>query len=149
MDRGAWQAIVHGIVKSRTRLKRLSTHSTHKETFVTQGVHRSQESSLHIRFWIQIAAESWRSVQEPECDRNNCDRIIRTQFKILTTFQALQNADEVRDKLQYGALLVYDLPLSILAQITDSLYCTPESNTTLQIKYRPIKIVFSFFKKRN
>ena len=45
MDKGAWQAIVHGIVKSRTRLKRLSTHSTHKETFVTQGVHRSQESS--------------------------------------------------------------------------------------------------------
>lgn len=86
-------------------------------------------------------------MQEPECDRNNCDRIIRTQFKILTTFQALQNADEVRDKLQYGALLVYDLPLSILAQITDSLYCTPESNTTLQNKYRPIKIVFFFFLK--
>ena len=26
MDRGAWQATVHGFTKSRTRLKRLSTH---------------------------------------------------------------------------------------------------------------------------
>jgi len=27
MDRGAWQAIVHGVTKSQTRLKRLSTHA--------------------------------------------------------------------------------------------------------------------------
>ena len=27
MDRGAWWATVHGITKSQTRLKRLSTHS--------------------------------------------------------------------------------------------------------------------------
>ena len=26
MDRGAWWAIVHGVVKSRTQLKQLSTH---------------------------------------------------------------------------------------------------------------------------
>ena len=26
MDRGAWQATVHGVAKSQTRLKRLSTH---------------------------------------------------------------------------------------------------------------------------
>ena len=26
MDRGAWWAIVHGVAKSRTRLKRTSTH---------------------------------------------------------------------------------------------------------------------------
>ena len=26
MDRGAWQAIVHGVTKSQTRLKRLSMH---------------------------------------------------------------------------------------------------------------------------
>ena len=30
MDRGAWQATVHRVVKSRTRLKPLSTH-THSE----------------------------------------------------------------------------------------------------------------------
>ena len=27
MDRGAWQAIVHGVAESQTRLKRLSTHT--------------------------------------------------------------------------------------------------------------------------
>ena len=27
IDRGAWQAIVHGVAKSRTRLKCLSTHT--------------------------------------------------------------------------------------------------------------------------
>ena len=26
IDRGAWQATVHGVTKSQTRLKRLSTH---------------------------------------------------------------------------------------------------------------------------
>ena len=26
MDKGAWQATVHGVAKSRTQLKRLSTH---------------------------------------------------------------------------------------------------------------------------
>ena len=28
MDRGAWRATVHGVTKSRTRLKRLSTHAS-------------------------------------------------------------------------------------------------------------------------
>ena len=27
MDRGAWRAAVHGVTKSQTRLKRLSTHA--------------------------------------------------------------------------------------------------------------------------
>ena len=27
MDRGAWWATVHGVAKSRTRLRRLSTHT--------------------------------------------------------------------------------------------------------------------------
>ena len=27
MDRGAWQAAVHGVAKSKTQLKRLSTHA--------------------------------------------------------------------------------------------------------------------------
>jgi len=27
MDRGDWRAIVHGVAKSRTRLKQLSTHT--------------------------------------------------------------------------------------------------------------------------
>ena len=32
MDKGAWWAIVHGVIKSQTRLKQLSTHSTHTPT---------------------------------------------------------------------------------------------------------------------
>jgi len=28
MDRGAWQATVHGVAKSQTRLKRFSTHAS-------------------------------------------------------------------------------------------------------------------------
>ena len=28
MDRGAWQAVVHRVAKSQTRLKRLSTHTS-------------------------------------------------------------------------------------------------------------------------
>ena len=28
MDRGTWRATIHGVSKSRTRLKRLSTHRT-------------------------------------------------------------------------------------------------------------------------
>ena len=29
MDRGAWRAVVHGVAKSWTRLRRLSTHTQH------------------------------------------------------------------------------------------------------------------------
>ena len=29
MDRGAWQAVVHKVAQSRTRLKRLSMHARH------------------------------------------------------------------------------------------------------------------------
>ena len=32
MDQGAWRAIVHGVIKSQTRLKQLSTHGTHTPT---------------------------------------------------------------------------------------------------------------------
>ena len=45
MDKGAWRATVHGVVKSQTRLKRLSmyTHSRLKVTFpglVYKALHR-------------------------------------------------------------------------------------------------------------
>ena len=33
-DRGAWRAIVHGVTKSRTQLKRLSTHASKAEGLV-------------------------------------------------------------------------------------------------------------------
>ena len=35
MDRGAWWATVHGVTKSQTRLRRLSTHSTaHRNDYI-------------------------------------------------------------------------------------------------------------------
>ena len=35
MDRGAWQATVHEVAKSRTKLKRLSMRSTHAQSLAT------------------------------------------------------------------------------------------------------------------
>ena len=34
MDRGAWQATVHGVTKSRAQLKQLSTHTEGRERFL-------------------------------------------------------------------------------------------------------------------
>ena len=34
MDRGAWQAMVHGVTKSQTQLKRLSMYTAHKEILI-------------------------------------------------------------------------------------------------------------------
>ena len=41
MDRGAWQATVHGVAQSRTRLKQLSTH-----TEWWWGIHRTIQGKL-------------------------------------------------------------------------------------------------------
>ena len=38
MDRGAWWATVHGVAKSRTQWKRLSTHA-HTHTFLFGDYH--------------------------------------------------------------------------------------------------------------
>ena len=37
MDRGAWQATVHGVAKSRTRLKRLSMRAAHTHRSIFLG----------------------------------------------------------------------------------------------------------------
>ena len=44
MDRGAWQAIVHGVAKSRTRLKRLSIHA--------RSVHQCLTYLIARNLWI-------------------------------------------------------------------------------------------------
>ena len=41
MDRGAWRAAVHGISKSQTRLKRLSTHAYHHILILHYAVRES------------------------------------------------------------------------------------------------------------
>ena len=37
MDRGAWQATVHGVAKSRTRLKQLSTHAAYEGIIIKKS----------------------------------------------------------------------------------------------------------------
>ena len=46
MDRGAWQATVHGVVKSRTRLKQLGRRMTHMHSRL------SKEQRLLGGAWI-------------------------------------------------------------------------------------------------
>ena len=45
MDRGAWQAVVHGVAKGRTRLKRLSTY-THALGQVTSQLRLGLRASM-------------------------------------------------------------------------------------------------------
>ena len=37
MDRGAWRAAVHGVAKSRTQLKQLSTHAAYEEIIIKKS----------------------------------------------------------------------------------------------------------------
>ena len=52
MDRGAWRATVHGVVKSRTRLKRLSTKTCtgklNRFTKVPKVNHTSCKTQIHF-----------------------------------------------------------------------------------------------------
>ena len=41
MDRGAWRAAVHGVTKSRTRLKRLSTHHSAPSLDLSSPIYNS------------------------------------------------------------------------------------------------------------
>ena len=50
MDRGAWQATVHGVAESQTRLKWLSTHAP-----VTVGIKNKFRDSKG--FWIPLCCE--------------------------------------------------------------------------------------------
>ena len=43
MDRGAWQSTVHGVTKSRTQLKRLSTHA--KSLLMVTAVMKLKDAS--------------------------------------------------------------------------------------------------------
>ena len=50
MNRGAWQATVHRVTKSRTRLKRLSTYSE-IERLHLQRISGTQDFEQLVRFW--------------------------------------------------------------------------------------------------
>ena len=51
MDRGACQAILHGIAKSRTRLKQLSTHHARSNY---SPITRSKKKKGNYNSWLQI-----------------------------------------------------------------------------------------------
>ena len=65
MDRGAWQATVHGVAKSQTRLQRLSTH-THKlclQFFLPlYWAVKAYRNSYLISFvpWLPSFSSKWR-----------------------------------------------------------------------------------------
>ena len=57
MDRGAWQAAVHGVAKSRTRLKRLSSSSSRdlvKKIRDTKGTFHAKMGSIKDRNGLDL-----------------------------------------------------------------------------------------------
>ena len=49
MDRGAWQATVHGVAQSRTRLKRLSTRARAQAQGRNNIIHnRKKVETTHV-----------------------------------------------------------------------------------------------------
>ena len=85
MDRGAWQATVHRVAKSQTRLKQLYTH-THRA--VTQ---------LHVRCMLSCSshillfATVWTIVHQPA--DGNCSHEIKRQ--LLLGRKAATNLDSI------------------------------------------------------
>ena len=62
MDRGAWQATVHGVAKSRTRLKGLNTH-TGREDFSSTADHDA-EGCLESKSPAEVLQVGIRCVPE-------------------------------------------------------------------------------------
>ena len=56
MNRGAWQAIVHGVAKGWTRLKRLSMHTRRAEA----SGFKSSEADAEVSVPRTIAVLGWR-----------------------------------------------------------------------------------------
>ena len=50
-DRGDWEATVHGVTKSRTRLKQLSTHTQHK------AWHKAEGQQVFLDEWMLFQRE--------------------------------------------------------------------------------------------
>ena len=56
-DRSAWQATVHGVTKSQTRLKRLSTHTRVTVVEVVEVMGTDRGLSKAGRWWLNL--EGW------------------------------------------------------------------------------------------
>ena len=86
MDRGAWRATIHGVAKSQTRLKRLSTHAHWILWWFTavvfQTVCQAQPDSTHSEASVTRAGltaqlrvkHSWSWIKEGSCilDSEDC-----------------------------------------------------------------------------
>ena len=59
MDRGAWQATVHGVAQSQTRLRQLSTH-TRKRGEKEKEKEKERESSLTSIANLSSRFQTWR-----------------------------------------------------------------------------------------
>ena len=57
MDRGAWQATVHGVAESQTRLKRLSTHTCMHTQYFTHNLKEIPESQKVFRVHLKVKAD--------------------------------------------------------------------------------------------
>ena len=62
MDGGAWRATVHGVTKSRTRLKRLSTHPL---THYCKDLISKRGHILIVRSWVS-STPVWRHMVQPK-----------------------------------------------------------------------------------
>ena len=52
MDRGTWWATAHGVTKSQTRLKQLSTHTGARKTYGSQSRKHLPSGSSHTKIFL-------------------------------------------------------------------------------------------------
>ena len=81
MDRGAWWATVHGVTKSRTRLKQLSKHEQNaggileklRDVQEDAELPRSQEDTVSVRMGWSTLYQVQLPNQFPPTHVNPCD----------------------------------------------------------------------------
>ena len=76
MDGVAWKATVHGIAKSRTRLKRLSSSSS-RDLFKKI---RDTKGTFHAKMGL-IKDRNGRDLTEAEDIKNRCQEYIEEMYK--------------------------------------------------------------------
>ena len=65
LDRGAWRATVHGVAKSQTRLKRLSTHAPDEQVSESHTRAQSQGHLSNVRGRDQVDSGAWHKDLPP------------------------------------------------------------------------------------
>ena len=92
MDTGTWLATAHGVAKSRTRLKRLSTHTCHSS--VSSSLLHLQPPYFQIKKWIIYILRYWglglehyllrelKSTHSSQTERNISTLYKKQQYKV-------------------------------------------------------------------